>query len=237
MQELIKIQTSQGGKQVVSARDLHEFLKAGSNPSTWFKNQIDRCMLIEGVDFIQVSELSTGGRPSIDYVMTLSSAKEVSMVNGGDKGKEARMYFISCEKKLNQTAYSLPVTYADALRQLAEKVEEKEAMQKQLEAQKPKVDFYEAVTSSTDTFEMMEVAKILRCGGRNKLFAFLRDQKILMMDANNLPYQQYIDAGYFKVITSKYTNPKGEIKINRKTVVYQRGVDFIRKRLKKFEKN
>lgn len=234
MNELIKIQTSKGGKQVVSARDLHAFLNAGSNPGTWFKNQIERCMLVEGVDFIQLSELSTGGRPSIDYVMTLSAAKELAMVNGGDKGKEARLYFIECEKRANVTSYNLPVTYADALRQLAEKVEEKEAMQKQLEAQKPAVEFFEAVTNSADTMDMLAVSKVLGIG-RTKLFDFLRLEKILMKGNDSLPYQQYIDQGYFKVIEQSFT--RGEkVGINKKVLVYQKGVDFIYKRLKKFNK-
>lgn len=235
MSDLIKIQTSKGGKQVVSAKAVHEFLNAGSNAITWFKNQIERCMLIEGVDFIQVSEQSTGGRPSMDYVMTVGSAKEVAMVNGGEKGKEARLYFIECEKKINMTAYSLPVTFSEALRQLADKEEEKEVMQKQLEAQRPAVDFYEAVTNSNDTLEMLEVAKILG-KGRTRLFKFLRDEKILMPKKDNLPYQQYIDNGHFKVIESKFEK-QGKTYVSKKVLVYQKGVELIQKRIKKFENN
>lgn len=75
---------------------------------------------------------------------------------------------------------------------------------------------------------MGEVAKVLDMGiGRNKLFEFLRENKILMR--NNKPYQQYINNGYFRVIESKYIKPNGEIEVNIKTLVYQKGVDFIRK--------
>lgn len=67
--------------------------------------------------------------------------------------------------------------------------------------------------------------------GRNRLFQFLRDNDILMN--NNQPYQQYIDRGYFRVIEQKYTKPDGTTHINIKTLVYQRGLDYIRKLLKK----
>lgn len=100
--------------------------------------------------------------------------------------------------------------------------------EKQLQEQAPKVEFFDDVTGSDDTIDMKEVAKLLNIGiGRNKLFELLRDKKIL--DGNNQPYQKYVDAGYFRIIESKYTMPTGEIKISLKTVVFQKGVDFIRK--------
>lgn len=100
--------------------------------------------------------------------------------------------------------------------------------EKQLQEQAPKVEFFDDVTGSDDTIDMKEVAKLLNMGiGRNKLFELLRDKKIL--DGNNQPYQKYVDAGYFRIIESKYTMPTGEIKISLKTVVFQKGVDFIRK--------
>jgi len=132
------------------------------------------------------------------------------------------------------TPYQVPTTYAQALRELANNLEKSESMQKQLEEQRPAVEFFEAVSSSEDTMDMAAVAKLLGTG-RNRLFAFLRDDKILIKDADSLPYQQYIDAGYFKVIEQKFNKPDGKVHINKKVLVYQKGIDFIRKRLKKFE--
>ena len=57
-------------------------------------------MLINGEDFTQIYGESNGGRPSIDYAISLSAAKEIAMLNGGEKGKQARTYFIECERKL-----------------------------------------------------------------------------------------------------------------------------------------
>lgn len=95
--------------------------------------------------------------------------------------------------------------------------------------QKPKVEFYDAVTGSKDTTDMKEVAKVLNIKGygRNKLFDFLRNKKVL--DRSNIPYQRFVDCGYFRVIESKYQTPEGETRINFKTVVFQKGLDYIRK--------
>ncbi|WP_176121907.1 phage antirepressor KilAC domain-containing protein, partial [Clostridium beijerinckii] len=76
------------------------------------------------------------------------------------------------------------------------------------------------------------VAKVLgiRRMGRNRLFALLRDKKVL--DKNNIPYQQYVDLGYFRVLEQKYSVPSGETKINIKTMVFQKGIDFILRKIR-----
>ena len=99
---------------------------------------------------------------------------------------------------------------------------------KQIAELKPKVDFYNDVTGSTDTIDIAGVAKVLNVPnmGRNKLFAFLREKKIL--NNRNEPYQCFVDKGYFRQVESKWEH-EGTIHINLKTVVFQKGLDFIRK--------
>lgn len=100
----------------------------------------------------------------------------------------------------------------------------------QIEEMQPKADFFDAVTDSTDAVDIGTVAKVLNCGiGRTKLFEFLRNEKILQ--SKNTPYQKYIDCGYFRVIESSYQKPDGSSHVSFKTVVYQSGVNFIRKKL------
>ena len=95
----------------------------------------------------------------------------------------------------------------------------------------PKGQFYDDVAGSKDSIEMGHVAKVLGIKGigRNSLFSLLRDKKVL--DKNNIPYQQYVDLGYFRVLEQKYSVPSGETKINIKTMVFQKGIDFIRKKI------
>lgn len=105
-----------------------------------------------------------------------------------------------------------------------------ERLQGELDTARPKVEFYDTVTDSTDAIDMATTAKVLNLDfGRNKLFEILREKKILM--DNNQPYQKYIDAGYFRVIEQKYMT-NGDVHISFKTVVYQAGLDFIRELLK-----
>lgn len=109
---------------------------------------------------------------------------------------------------------------------------ENKQLEAQLEVQRPMVDFYTAVTGSEDTIGIGEVAKILNVKGigRNTLFEILRNKGVLQ--SNNIPYQRYVDRGYFRVIESKYTLPNGDVKVSLRTVVYQTGLNFIRNLLK-----
>lgn len=114
------------------------------------------------------------------------------------------------------------------------KLAEEENMKKQqiIEEQRPKVEFFDAVADSKTAISMNEVAKVINIKGygRNKLFEFLRNERIL--DGFNVPYQRYVDCGWFRVIEQKYMR-NGEPQVSTKTLVYQKGVDAIRKKLLK----
>ncbi|MCR4627373.1 MAG: phage antirepressor KilAC domain-containing protein [Treponema sp.] len=112
--------------------------------------------------------------------------------------------------------------------ELKKRAEEAEAENAKL---KPAAAFAYQLCSSQDTIDIGNCAKVLnRRIGRNNLFEFLRNKKVLQSD--NIPYQKYIDSGYFRVIESKFVTPTGETKICLKTVVFQKGVAYINKLLK-----
>lgn len=115
-------------------------------------------------------------------------------------------------------------------------LEENKKQQEQIAIMKPKEDFYDTVTGSPDTIDMRQVATTLNIKGvgRNKMFDILRTKGIL--DRRNIPYQNYVERGYFRTVESSYT--KGDIVcINIKTVVYQKGVDFIKKVILRYLSN
>ena len=115
----------------------------------------------------------------------------------------------------------------------AEMIEE---LQNKVSRLEPAANFAYQLCSSKDTIEIGECAKVLNKNiGRNRLFEFLRNSNVLQ--SNNIPYQKYIDAGYFRVIESKYLTPNGETKISLKTVVFQKGVAYINKLLSKAVEN
>lgn len=253
MNEIIKIETTSEGS-VVSARELHQFLESRQEFANWIKNRIEKYDFEESKDyyklyfdvegnllrqahdkFIKTDNQEVTKAHKIDYVLTLDMAKELSMIENNEKGRQARKYFIECEKQI--TRVKLPQTYKEALLELVAKIEENEKLQIENTELKPKGEFYDAVAGSETLIDMNQVSKTLNIKGlgRNKLFEFLRSQKILMND--NQPYQQYVDKGYFKLIEVRWTNPKtGDTNITLKTMVFQTGLDFIRKTVKKYYK-
>ena len=134
------------------------------------------------------------------------------------------------------------LTDPDYLIQLATALKEERQARKlaeeKIEEQKPLVDFANQVSDTTDLIDMKTMAKLLKDNniniGRNRLFEFLRMKKILMKD--NQPYQQYVDAGYFKVNEYEYTytNSFGQTKTNRQTFVTGKGQLYITKKVKEF---
>jgi len=138
--------------------------------------------------------------------------------------------FSIMKEKLSQQKFQIPQTYSEALMLAAKQAEKLEQQEKMLLEQKPKVEFFDAVTNSKTAIDMAKVAKVFDKNiGRNKLFKFLRDNKILQRD--NIPFQTYIDRGYFRVVEVKYTKPDGSTHIDLKTLVYQKGVNYINKLL------
>ena len=89
-------------KQLVSARALHEFLEIKTAFTTWIGRQIEDFDFRLGVDFLSFLEESISGRPKKDFLVTTDMAKELSMLARGEKGKQARKYFIEAEKKLKE---------------------------------------------------------------------------------------------------------------------------------------
>lgn len=236
MEEIIKI-TERDGQSVVNARELHQFLESKQDFSTWIKSRIEKYDFVENQDFVTAPQkygTANGGYSTrIEYALTIDMAKELSMVENNERGRMARKYFIECEKKAKEKqSFSLPQTFAEALRLAADQQEQLERQQKQLDEQKPKVEFFDAVAESKTAIEMKAVANTLHFKnvGRNKLFAILREKKILM--GNNMPYQRYVDCGYFRTVEQKFSTLDGEVRVSIKTIVYQKGVDFIRKTLK-----
>lgn len=111
--------------------------------------------------------------------------------------------------------------------QLAEIVQEQQA---KLTAQEPKVKFAEAVGASDDVQSVSVVAKALGTGER-RLFAFMRDNGILMV--NNLPFQHHLDAGRFKVIEKPWKDAEGNDRLRLQTMVTGKGITFLQQRLQK----
>lgn len=228
--EIIPIH-EENGNFPVDGRELHERLEIETPYHKWFPRMCEYGFDIEK-DYRQVSDKIVqnplGGRPATDHMLTLNMAKELCMLQRTEKGREVRRYLIAVEEAWNSPekvmARALQIAqytidhFKDEVKLLSEKNAE----------MLPKAEFYDAVVESPDSVDMAVAAKTLNMGvGRNTMFKILRDEGILQKD--NIPYQTYVDRGYFRCIESKFSMPDGTQRINIKTVVQQKGLDFIRK--------
>jgi len=129
MQALINIEQKQIGTQFVQsvyARDLHAFLEVRRDFTTWIKQRIAKFGFVENQDFVvfdspvPVNQVCHGGdRRSKEYFVALDMAKELSMVERTPKGKEARRYFIECERRLRSSEpnKALDTNWLDPIKQ------------------------------------------------------------------------------------------------------------------------
>lgn len=248
--ELIKITTNEQGKRLTSARELYEFLEVKTKFADWFKRMCEYGFT-ENTDFILVTQKRETNNPKNpyteinDFAINIDMAKEISMIQRTDKGKEARQYFIACEKQLlevSKKALLLEQIYNGgqdgilASKQLTE-LEVKEAvapLKLEIEENKPLVEFASTITESADCIDIGELAKLIKHEniniGRNKLYEWLRDNKYLMKD--NVPYQRYIEQGIFQI--KEYVIKTAYKEMNKiKCLVTGKGQAYIVEKLRK----
>lgn len=143
--ELIKI-IEREGRQLVSGRELHEFLEIGTKYKDWFPRMVEYGFE-EEIDFIRVAQkratnnLKNPVTTVIDHAISIDMAKEISMIQRTEKGKAARQYFINCEKKLKEVKKLSPMELMElqfkALKEQKEKIAQVENRVYKLEEDMP----------------------------------------------------------------------------------------------------
>jgi len=124
-----------------------------------------------------------------------------------------------------QQKHNVPTTFSEALRLAANTQEELEKAKFQIEQDKPRVEFANAVRRMEGACSVGEFAKAIGTG-QNKLYKRLRDDGFLMI--NNQPYQHYIDRGFFTVIEMiPYTDSKGKSHPAFKTMITGKGQVYL----------
>lgn len=172
-----------------------------------------------------------GKNANILYLWTKRGVARHSKMLGTDRAWE--MFDCLEESYFNPMQSSLPDfnNPVIAARAWADAMEKKQLAESQVKELAPKAEFYDTVADSESLMSMADTCKILDMGiGRNKLFALLREKGILQKD--NMPYQRFVDAGYFKVIEGKYEVNENVV-VTKTTYVKQKGIDYIRKLLSK----
>ena len=200
MNELIRINND----NKVSGRELHDFLEVNEKFTDWMKRMMEYGFS-DGIDFDSFSVKSdkpSGGRPSVDYSMTIDMAKEICMIQRTDKGKQARQYFIECERRLK--GKEQPVTLEQQMAQgllaaqkLLDTTRLELAQSKQIINElQPKASYYDLILQSKS---LLSVSKIAKDYGKSAIWLNrkLEEKKVQYCQGGIwLLYQKYAEKGY-----------------------------------------
>lgn len=160
MNELIKI-TEKDGQQLVSARELHEFLEVSERFSNWFNRQL-QYGFVEGEDFTGCKVFNALAKQELqDYAITISMAKEISMIQRTEKGKQARKYFINCEKKLKEVAQNPYKALSPELQAIFKIDQKQQALEEKVEDMESNFPLF--------NIECEELQKLVKKVGTNAL--------------------------------------------------------------------
>lgn len=167
------------------------FLEVKARFNDWIRNRVEDFGFQENQDFITLTRLLVSGGKRKDYYLSLDMAKELAMVERNAKGKEARLYFIDCERiAKSKTAVPAMPSYPEALRQLADAIDrngvlesQKLALEHQARENAPKVAFAEDVVASGKEVTITVAAKILGMPPQ-KFRDWLRKNGFLYANAN-----------------------------------------------------
>ncbi|MEL7693510.1 phage antirepressor KilAC domain-containing protein [Streptococcus anginosus] len=201
MNEVIKVTVNDNQEPIVSARQLHKTLEVKTRFSQWVEQNFKG--FEENYDFTSVvttTVVNNGAMRELqDYALSLDTAKHLAMMSKTDKGKEVRQYFIQVEKDFNSPEKIM----ARALLMADKKIHKLET---QIEADKPKVLFADAVSASHTSILVGELAKLISQNGykigANRLFAWMRENGYLIKRKGsdwNMPTQRSMDLTLFEI--------------------------------------
>lgn len=231
-QELIPVTENENNEVVVSGRDLHEFLGIKTHYKDWFPRMMEYGFE-ETIDFnphifeqVRLEGNRNVRRDILDHILKLDMAKEISMIQRNDKGKQARQYFLKIEK-----AWNSPEMIMKRALQFADK--KIFTLEEKIQQDKPKVLFADAVDSSTSSVLVGELAKLISQNGydigQNLLFAWLRDNGFLIRrkgETFNLPTQRSMDQGLMDIKKRTINNADGSIRTTRTTKITGKGQQY-----------
>ena len=222
----------------VLGRDLHAALEVKTAYKDWFPRMCEYGFE-EGKDFnpLKNERVQTEGnrevlRTVVDHQLTIPMAKEICMLQRTDKGKEFRQYFIKVEEQWNTPEAVMARALQYAQKRLDAVIHSNRLLEQQIEADKPKVVFADAVTTSKTSILIGDLAKLIKQNGvdigQKRLFDWMRANGYLIKSGSskNMPIQRYMEQGLFEVKESVVANPDGSSRVTRTTKVTGKGQQY-----------
>ncbi|MBC1744567.1 phage antirepressor KilAC domain-containing protein [Listeria seeligeri] len=224
MQELVATHQNENGDLIVSARELHEFLGVKTKYKDWFPRMVEYGF-VENIDFVALAQkraTAQGNKTTyFDHHIKLPMAKEISMIQRSEKGKQARRYFLAVE-----AAWNSPEMIMSRALEIAN--QQQQQMISQLAELEPKAQYYDLVLQSPTLIKVTEIAKDYGFSARH-LNSLLSDQGIQYnLSGTWFLRQQYADKGY----THSKTFTRSDGGTNSHTYWTQTGRLFIYETLK-----
>lgn len=193
--------------------------------------------------FISATYVNEQNKEQPMYIMNRDGFTLLAMGFTGKKALEFKLQYIEAFNKMEAELtkkFTLPQSFSEALRLAAEQAETIEKQQLEIEAQKPKVLFADAVEMSENSCLVGELAKILKQNGievgQNRLFTWMRENGYLCTrgELYNQPSQQAMELGLFELIKRTINNPDGSVRTTCTTKVTGKGqIYFVEKFLTK----
>ena len=236
MNDLIKINYDTD-KPTVSGRELHEALGINTPYTQWF-GRMAEYGFTENEDFwtahknVIRSDGTEMPQVQLEHSLTIPMAKELCMLQRNEKGKQFRQYFIKVEEAWNSPEMVMKRALEIANRKVEELKQRTFSLETQIEQDKPKVLFAQAVETAHTSILIGDLAKILKQNGvqtgQKRLFEQLRQEGYLMKggSSHNMPTQRAMEMGLFEVKESTINNPDGSIRINKTTKVTGKGQTY-----------
>lgn len=231
MNEIIKI-NYETEQPTVSARDLHDGLEIKTAFKDWFPRMAEYGFEA-GKDFCSKMSESTGGRPAIDYQITVDMAKQICMIQRSEKGRQYRQYFLDLEKAWNTPEQVMARALKVAGQTIDKLKGENAGLLEDVQRMRPKEIFADAVATSHFSILIGDLAKLIKQNGvdigQKRLFAWMRGNGYLIKRNGsdwNMPTQKSMEMGLFEVKESTVNNPDGSVRINKTTKVTGKGQQY-----------
>jgi anti-repressor protein len=193
--------------QTVNARELHAFLEVQTPFKDWIARRIEEYGFQEGKDFCAFLRESSGGRPAKEYALSIDMAKELSMVERNEKGKQARQYFLECERRAKNPApmeaLADPAFLRSTLLSYTEKVI---ALEAKVEEQAPKVAALDRIEASPEHLTLTQAAKVLNIKIGKLTELLHRERWVYRQNGSWVPYHPRIEQGLLIYKEAKYTD-------------------------------